>query len=57
MAEETGELPKNWDGTFFHKILCILRSDPSCATGVAPGALLLGRPLIYPVQLKDQDTL
>lgn len=32
--------------------MCILRSDPSCAHGSAPGALLLGRPLVYPVEMK-----
>ena len=34
-----------------HKALSVLRSDPSCATGFAPGHLLLGRPLVYPMEL------
>ena len=32
--------------------MCILRTDPSSAHGKAPAALLLGRPLVYPVELK-----
>jgi|TARA_B110000914_G_C15048036_1_gene258311 hypothetical protein len=30
-----------------------LRVDPSSATGKAPAELLLGRPLVYPIELKD----
>ena len=43
MSETTDALPSNWDQTIFHKALSVLRSDPSCATGFAPGHLLLGR--------------
>jgi len=38
-----------------HKALSVLRSDPSCATGFAPGHLLLGRPLVYPVEISMSE--
>ena len=38
-----------------HKALCVLRSDPSCATGFAPGHLLLGRPLVYPMEISMSE--
>ena len=38
-----------------HKALSVLRSDPSCATGFAPGHLLLGRPLVYPIELSMSE--
>lgn len=52
MSEETGNMPPNWDQTLLHKALSILRSDPSCASGFAPGHLLLGRPLVYPIEIE-----
>jgi len=33
----------------------VLRSDPSCATGYAPGELLLGRKLVYPIELEKSE--
>ncbi len=48
-------MPSNWDETLLHKALSVLRSDPSCATGFAPGHLLLGRPLAYPIELEKRD--
>ena len=33
----------------------VLRSDPSCATGYAPGELLLGRKLIYPIEIEKSE--
>ena len=53
MADGDGELPLDWDQTFFHKVMCILRTDPSSATGYAPGHLLLGRPLVYPIEMTN----
>ena len=49
------EYPDNWDETLFYTALQILRSDPSSAHGYAPGALLLGRPLVYPMELDKKD--
>ena len=55
MSEDGATLPKNWDQTLLHKALSILRGDPSCATGYAPAHLLLGRPLVYPFEIKKMD--
>ena len=55
MSEDSENLPTNWDATLLHKALSILRSDPSCATGFAPGQLLLGRPLVYPFEIEKSD--
>ena len=33
----------------------VLRSDPSVAHGFAPGELLLGRKLVYPVELDEKE--
>ena len=38
-----------------HKALQIIRSDPSSATGFAPSELLLGRKLVYPIELSKKD--
>jgi len=35
--------------------LQIVRCDQSCATGFAPSELLLGRPLVYPVEFNAND--
>ena len=35
--------------------LQIIRSDPMTAHGFAPGELLLGRPLVYPCEIKKSD--
>ena len=55
MSEHGDELPPNWDQSILHHALQIVRSDPSCATGFAPAELLLGRPLVYPLELKKRD--
>ncbi len=55
MCERGSELPKNWDQTILYEALSILRADPSRATGFAPAELLLGRPLVYPFELKKKD--
>ena len=55
MSEETDTMPSNWDQTLLHKAFCVLRCDPSCATGFAPGHLILGRPLVYPIELEKKD--
>ncbi len=33
----------------------VLRSDPSIATGYAPGELLLGRKLVYPIEIEMSE--
>jgi hypothetical protein len=53
--EKYDELPSNWDQSILHHALQIVRSDPSTATGFAPAELLLGRKLVYPVELKKRD--
>ena len=55
MAENSDELPDNWDECILHHALQIVRCDPSCATGFAPAELLIGRELVYPLQLKKSD--
>ena len=47
--------PKDWDQTLFHNALQILRSDPSSAHGFAPGELILGRQLKFPIQLENEE--
>ena len=38
--------------TLMHAALQIIRADPATAHGFAPGEILLGRPLVYPCELK-----
>ena len=38
-----------------HTALMVLRSDPSVAHGYAPGELLLGRKLVYPIELEESE--
>ena len=45
------ELPDNWDQTIMHTALMGLRTDPSTAHGYAPSELLLGRKLVYPIEM------
>ena len=53
---EGGEVyPTDWDETKLHTALQILRSDPACAHGFAPAELMLGRPLVFPVELENSD--
>ena len=33
----------------------VLRTDPSIATGYAPGELLLGRKLVYPIEIEKSE--
>ena len=33
----------------------MLRCDPTRATGFAPAELMIGRPLVYPIQFEQQD--
>ena len=35
--------------------LQILRSDPACAHGFAPAELMIGRPLVFPLELQHED--
>ena len=44
-------LPNNWDETLLHVALQALRCDPAVSTGYAPAELLLGRSLVYPIEL------
>ena len=55
MSEREGSLPKNWDQTLLYKALSIVRVDPSRATGFAPAELLLGRPVVYPIEIQKKD--
>ena len=55
MAEVSKTLPVNWDETILHAALQVVRADPSCATGFAPGHILLGRPLVYPMELEKDE--
>ena len=55
MSESGGGLPKNWDQTLLYKVLSIVRMDPSRATGFAPAELLLGRPVVYPIEIEKKD--
>ena len=33
----------------------MVRTDPSTATGFAPAELMLGRPLVYPIEFNQQE--
>jgi len=55
MSEKYDELPTNWDQSILYNALQIVRSDPSSATGFAPAEILLGRKLVYPIELKKHD--
>ena len=47
---DSHEFPQEWDGPVLANVLQILRCDPTQATGFAPGELMLGRPLVYPIE-------
>ena len=49
------ELPDNWDESLLPYALQVLRADPSCASGYAPAELLLGRQLVYPIELENTE--
>ena len=55
MSAHHCDLPSNWDNTILYAALSVLRSDPASASGYAPASLLLGRDLVYPVELQDMD--
>ena len=55
MLEKNYRLPKNWDDLLLHKSLQILRTDPSVAHGYAPAEIILGRKIIYPLELKKKE--
>ena len=55
MSELAETLPTNWDETIMHAALQTVRSDPSCATGYAPGEIMLGRRLVFPIELEKMD--
>ena len=55
MSESAEDLPTNWDDTIFHNALQAVRSDPNVATGHAPGEILLGRKLVYPIEIEKMD--
>ena len=47
-------MPRNWDQSILYAALQAVRSDPSCAHGYAPAEILLGRQLVYPIELKKK---
>lgn len=47
--------PHDWDQTLFHNALQILRSDPAGAHGFAPGELILGRQMKFPIQFENEE--
>lgn len=49
------ELPSNWGNTIFPQVLCGLRCSPSCATGMIPTEILLGRKLKFPFELNREE--
>ena len=54
MWDEGDEL-EDWDGVVLQNALQIVRCDPTRATGFAPAELMIGRPLVYPIQFSRQD--
>ena len=55
MSENHSDLPSNWDQSILYRALSVLRSDPASAHGYAPASLLLGRELVYPVEMEDME--
>ena len=58
LALENGDdnqIPRDWDGVILHNALQILRCDPTQATGFAPAELMIGRPLVYPIEFSRCD--
>ena len=47
MSAHHSDLPSNWDQSILYAALSVLRGDPA--------SLLLGRELVYPIELKDMD--
>ena len=48
-------LPENWDQSLMYLGLQIIRADPSTAHGTAPGAIMIGRQLVYPCELDKNE--
>ena len=56
MADEGHEeLPNNWDESLLPRALQAVRCDPAVATGYAPTELLLGRTLVYPIEISEAE--
>ena len=55
LAEGGTSYPKDWDETKFFTALQILRTDPANAHGFAPAELMIGRPLVFPMELNNRD--
>ena len=51
----TNSLPHNWDTVLLPCALQAVRCDPASAHGFAPAALMLGRPLFYPIEIKNRE--
>ena len=54
-GEYGDKFPQEWDGPFLQNVLQILRCDPTQATGFAPAELMIGRPLVYPIQFSRAE--
>lgn len=46
---------QEWDGVVLQNALQMLRCDPTRATGFAPAELMIGRPLVYPVEFSRSE--
>ena len=55
MSAYDSDLPTNWDQSILYAALSVLRSDPASAHGYAPASLLLGRELVYPIEVKNME--
>ena len=55
MSEDSETLPNDWDQTLLHQALQAVRSDPHCGSGYAPAQILLGRQLVFPIEIKKMD--
>ena len=51
----SNSLPLIWDTVLLPCALQAIRCDPSTAHGFAPAALMLGRELFYPIEIKKRD--
>ena len=49
------ELPDTWDESLLYLALQAVRCDPAISTGYAPAELLLGRPLVWPIEFDKND--
>ena len=53
--ENQEKVGSDWDGSILYNALQIVRSDPSSASGFAPTELMIGRRLVYPIELQKRD--